>query len=29
MRKVVGKCKDIENDFYVNNSPNDDLESKI
>jgi hypothetical protein len=27
--KTVGKCKNIESDFYTNDSPNDDLESKI
>ena len=25
-RKTVGEWKDIENDFYANDSPNDDLE---
>ena len=25
-RKTVGEWKDIENDFYANGSPNDDLE---
>jgi hypothetical protein len=24
-RKAVGEYKDIENDFYSNDSPNDDL----
>jgi hypothetical protein len=24
-RKAVGECKDIKNDFYTNNSLNDDL----
>jgi hypothetical protein len=28
-RKTVGERKDIESDFYVNDSPNDDLESEI
>jgi hypothetical protein len=28
-KKVVGGYKDIENDFYSNNSPNDDLKSKF
>jgi hypothetical protein len=28
-RKIVGEWKDIENDFYINDSPNDDLESEI
>ena len=28
-RKAVGECKDIENDFYANDAPNDDLESEI
>jgi len=28
-RKVVGKYRDIENDFYSNNSPNDNLESRF
>jgi hypothetical protein len=28
-RKVVGELKDIESDFYGNDSPNDDLESEI
>ena len=28
-RKTVEKWKDIENDFYANDSPNDDLESEI
>ena len=28
-RKVVGKYKDIENDFYSNDSLNDDLESRF
>jgi hypothetical protein len=27
--KTVGDGKDIESDFYANDSPNDDLESKI
>jgi hypothetical protein len=26
MRKTVGECKDIKNDFYANDPPNDDLE---
>ena len=28
-RKNVGECKDIENDFYTNDTPNDELESEI
>ena len=28
-RKAVGEYKDIENDFYWNDSPNDDLESRF
>lgn len=28
-RKAVGEGKDIESDFYGNDSPNDDLESEI
>jgi len=28
-RKVVEKYRDIENDFYSNNSPNDNLESRF
>jgi hypothetical protein len=28
-RKAVGEWKYIENDFYANDSPNDDLESEI
>ena len=28
-RKTVGEWKNIERDFYVNDSPNDDLESEI
>jgi hypothetical protein len=28
-RKTVGERKDIENDFYANDSSNDDLESEI
>jgi hypothetical protein len=28
-KKVIGDWKDIENDFYTNGSPNDNLESKI
>jgi hypothetical protein len=27
--KVVGEWEDIENDFYVNDPPSDDLESEI
>jgi hypothetical protein len=27
--KTVGEWKDIESDFYANDSPNDDLESEI
>ena len=27
--KNVGKYKNIENDFYANDSPNSDLESEI
>jgi len=27
--KTVGKLKNIENDFYANSFPNDDLESEI
>jgi hypothetical protein len=26
-RKTVGEWKDIENDLYANDTPNDDLES--
>ena len=29
IKKVVERCKDIESDFYSNDSPNDDLESKF
>jgi len=29
IEKTVGKWKDIESDFYTNDSPNDDLESEI
>ena len=28
-RKIVGKYKDMENNFYSNDSPNDDLESRF
>ena len=28
-RKTVGDWKDIENDFYANDSPNGGLESEI
>jgi hypothetical protein len=28
-RKTVGEIKDIQSDFYINDSPNDDLESEI
>ena len=28
-RKTTREWKDIENDFYANGSPNDDLESEI
>jgi len=28
-RKIVVESKDIESDFYANDSPNDDLESEI
>jgi hypothetical protein len=28
-RKTIGECKDIESDFYVNDSSNDDLKSEI
>jgi hypothetical protein len=28
-KKAVGEYKDIENDFYSNDSPNDDLESRF
>jgi hypothetical protein len=27
--KIVGEWKDIKSDFYVNDSPNDDLVSEI
>jgi hypothetical protein len=27
--KTIGESKDIENDFYTNDSPNDDLDSEI
>jgi len=28
-RKIVGDSKDIENNFYVNDSPNDNLKSEF
>jgi len=28
-RKAVGKYKDMKNNFYSNDSPNDDLESRF
>jgi hypothetical protein len=28
-RKAISERKDIENDFYVDGSPNDDLKSKF
>ena len=28
-RKAVGEYKDMKNDFYSNDSPNDDLESRF
>jgi hypothetical protein len=28
-RKVVGGWKDIDNDFYTNDFPNDDLDSEF
>jgi hypothetical protein len=28
-RKIVGERKDTKRDVYVNDSPNDDLESKL
>jgi hypothetical protein len=28
-RKIVGVWEDIESNFYVNDSPNDDLESEL
>ena len=29
IKKAIGKYKDIENDFYSNDSLNDDLESRF
>ena len=29
IEKLLGEWKDIENDFYANDSPNDNLESEI
>jgi hypothetical protein len=28
-RKTVGEWKDIKNDFYANDSPNDDLKGEL